>query len=320
MQELKEKYNISETFYKRYIEENAKKRLGTEMTSFLLFKKGKFINPMKKNEILKKYIEEEIENFYEKKLINIPQIEFCVTTKCTLKCKDCCALMPKFNHHNHINMSFEDFKLYLDNLLKNVETIRNFVLLGGETLINPELPKMIDYACKQEKVFIIQLITNGTMKFSDELIETLKQNNKRIYVYISNYSINENLKPILKHEEIIQKLKENEIKYQIVDNKEWVKELEFDTKKSSNAETSKKMIHCFRTQCNQVLNGYLDICSKAASIRELGILKIEDSVNIVESKNLKQDLIDFYQKDVLDACSYCILNDEKILPAIQLED
>lgn len=317
MQELKEKYNTSNIFYRRYIEENAKQRLGMEMQKFLLFREGKFINPMKKNEILQEYIKEEYDNFYNKKILNIPQIEFCVTTKCTLKCKDCCALIPKFNSSSHIDMSLEDFKSYIDKLLTAADMIRHFVILGGEPLINPALPQMIDYACRQDKIFIVQLITNGTMKFNNELINVLKKYNKKAYVYISNYSINEDLKKLLKHDEIKNLLKENDIKLQMADNKEWVTEKEFLTIPSSAEITRNKIKECFRVQCNQVLNGHLDICSKAATAREIGLLKLKDSVDIVHSKDLKQELINFYTKDIIDACEYCILSNEITKPAIQ---
>ena len=308
---------ISKSFKRRYLEENARQRLGMEMQKFLLFREGKFINPLKKNELLQEYFKEEYDNFFNKKIINIPQIEFCITTKCTLKCKDCCALIPKFNSAGHIDMTFNDFKLYLDKLIAAVDMIRHFVILGGEPLINPDLPKMIDYACQQNKIFIVQLITNGTMKFNEELLSALKRNNKKAYVYISNYSINEALKPILKHEEIKNTLKENDIKLQMADNKEWVTEKEFATDKTAVEVSQEKIKECFRVQCNQVLNGHLDICSKAATARELGLLNIKDSVDIVNSKDLKQDLIDFYTKDLIDACEYCILSNEITQPAIQ---
>ncbi len=64
MENLKEKYNIEETFYKRYFEQNAASRLTSAMNNFLLFKKGKFILPTKKDEHLKLFLKEEIENFY----------------------------------------------------------------------------------------------------------------------------------------------------------------------------------------------------------------------------------------------------------------
>lgn len=58
MNELMKQYGIDEVFYKRYIQENARQRLGMEMHKFLFFKEGRFINPMKKNEILQTYCEE----------------------------------------------------------------------------------------------------------------------------------------------------------------------------------------------------------------------------------------------------------------------
>ena len=105
---------ISKTFYNRYFELNAINRLGNELFRFMNFKEGKFINPMKKDEYIKQYVEEEIQNFYEKHELNIPQIEFCLTTQCSLKCKDCCALMPSFNQKGHIKMSVDEFKKSLD--------------------------------------------------------------------------------------------------------------------------------------------------------------------------------------------------------------
>ena len=318
MQILKEKNKISDVFYKRYFEENAKQRLGMEMQKFLLFREGKFINPLKKNELLKQYIGEEIDNFYNQNILNIPQIEFCITTKCTLKCKDCCALIPKINSNCHINMNFEDFKLYLDKLLSAVNLIRHFVILGGEPLLNPDLDRIIDYACKQDKIFIVQLITNGTIKFSEKLLNCLKTHNKKVYVYISNYSANEELKPLLKHDIIKEELKKYDIKLQMADNKDWLTEKEFGKERTSDEITKKKTIECFRSQCNQIMGGYLDICSKAAAARLLGLLKIDDSVDIVNSKNLRQELIDFYQKEIMNACSYCILSNEQVQPALQV--
>ena len=83
MKELLEKYNISKSFYNRYFELNAINRLGNELFRFMNFKEGKFINPMKKQQYIEDYIKEEVINFFEKDELNIPQIEFCLTTQCT---------------------------------------------------------------------------------------------------------------------------------------------------------------------------------------------------------------------------------------------
>ncbi len=64
------------------------------------------------------------------------------------------------------------------------------------------------------------------------------------------------------------------------------------------------------------MNGKLDICSKASAGREMQLFE-DDSVDIVNSKDLRQDLIDFYQKEYMNACKYCILTDIQVQPALQ---
>ena len=47
-------------------------------------------------------------------------LDFQITTRCTLNCEQCCSLMPFFNKKTHYDETFETFKMNLDNLLKNV--------------------------------------------------------------------------------------------------------------------------------------------------------------------------------------------------------
>ena len=296
----------SETFYNRYIVENAKQHLGIDMMRFLMFKEGKFINPMKKNEILQQYIKEELDNFYNKKLLNIPEIEFCITTKCTLQCKDCCALIPQLDKTKRSEMNFSDFKLYFDKFSAAVDTIRLLVMIGGEPLMNPELPQMLEYAAENNKIDFIKIITNGTMLPNSNLLNTLKKYNKKIYLYISNYSCNPELKNLIKHEKLLELLDENQIKHQKVDEWVWLEEHGFSKAAFPENITKDKFKNCFRTKCTQIINGKLDICSKATAGRELNMFE-DDSIDIINTTNLRNDLIEFYSKEYLKACEYCIL-------------
>lgn len=309
----------SETFYNRYIVENAKQHLGIDMMRFLMFKEGKFINPMKKNEILQQYIKEELDNFYNKKLLNIPEIEFCITTKCTLQYKDCCALIPQLDKTKRSEMNFSDFKLYFDKFSAAVDTIRLLVMIGGEPLMNPELPQMLEYAAENNKIDFIKIITNGTMLPNSNLLNTLKKYNKKIYLYISNYSCNPELKNLIKHEKLLELLDENQIKHQKVDEWVWLEEHGFSKAAFPENITKDKFKNCFRTKCTQIINGKLDICSKATAGRELNMFE-DDSIDIINTTNLRNDLIEFYSKEYLKACEYCILCDTKVSPALQINN
>lgn len=309
--------SISKTFYDRYFELNAINRLGNELFRFINFKEGKFINPTKKAEYIKKYADEEIENFFERKELNIPQIEFCLTTQCSLKCKDCCALIPDFNHRvsGQIKMSIDEFKITLNQLLDNVNAIRKLIILGGEPLLCKELPEMLEYAALKDKVIHIAIVSNGTILPKDDLIKVLKKYNK-INFYMSNYSGSPNAVN-LKYETIKELLKQNGLKYQMMENWEWFKELGFSPKKLPISESKHNFETCHRTKCLMTLDRKIEICSKAFGGRNLGLIKADDFIDLDKTTDLRQDLIDFYQKSMFQACEYCLLSTQKVLPAIQ---
>ena len=314
-----EKYNISKSFFNRYFELNAINRLGNELFRFMNFKEGKFINPMKKQQYIEEYVKEEIDNFFNKNELNIPQIEFCLTTQCSLKCKDCCALMPAFNQKGHIKMSVEEFKNTLEQLLENVNSIRKLIILGGEPLLRSELPELLEYAAEKDKVIHIAIVSNGTMLPSEKLIKVLKKYNK-INFYMSNYNGNPDIEPILKYEQIKALLKQNGLKYQMMESWEWFKELGFASDKLCESAKRRNYETCHRTKCLQTLDRKIDICSKAFSGRNLGLINTKDFIDLDKTANLRQDLIDFYQKDMVDACEYCLISTEKVAPALQIKD
>ena len=70
----------------------------------------------------------------------------------------------------------------------------------------------------------------------------------------------------------------------------------------------------------QTLDRKIDICSKAFSGRNLGLINTKDFIDLDKTANLRQDLIDFYQKDMVDACEYCLISTEKVAPALQIKD
>ena len=314
----KEKYNITDNFYRRYIKENSENRFGIELAKFMWFKEGKFLPPQQKKIYLEQFEQEEIENFYKKNEINIPFLEFNITTRCTLKCKDCCALIPQFNGQSHFDLKFVDFKEQLDKIL-SIANIRNLVLLGGEPLINPELPEIVDYAAKKSNISIIRITTNGTIMPSKKLLKVLENNHNRIYLYLSNYSANIELLPVLKYNELKHLLHEKNIKFQMVDSWNWLSEKGMSDKKDSRERTLKKVKECYRIKCTQVFDGIIDVCSKAHAANKLKLIQTNDYINIANSQDLKSNLISFYTKSYSQACEYCIISNETVKPALQKE-
>ena len=177
----------------------------------------------------------------------------------------------------------------------------------------------MEYAAEKDKVIHIAIVSNGTMLPSEKLIKVLKKYNK-INFYMSNYNGNPDIEPILKYEQIKALLKQNGLKYQMMESWEWFKELGFASDKLCESAKRRNYETCHRTKCLQTLDRKIDICSKAFSGRNLGLINTKDFIDLDKTANLRQDLIDFYQKDMVDACEYCLISTEKVAPALQIKD
>lgn len=317
MENLIEKYNISDGFYYRYFRQNAEFRYGVEMLKFLYFKQGKFLNPRNKDIYIEQYTQEEIKNFYEKNELNLPQLTFCITSKCSLVCKDCGSLIPPFNKCGHLEMTLQEFKENLDKITSAVTKIRRFVLLGGEPLLHKDLSKFIELACQKDNIDVVEVITNGTLLPNEEVLNVMSKYNKKTYLYISNYSSNESLKPRLKHEKIKNLLKNYDIKLQMVDVMGWLEEFGFKEQADDETKTINKYRKCHCSHCTQVFNNKIYVCSKASSAIELNLINVDDYIDLLKTTDLKQDFVTFFDRNYLKGCEYCILSDVPVKAAIQ---
>lgn len=326
MQELKNKYDINSSFYRRYFCYNAEIFYSIALQDFLLFKKGKFINPLKKHSYINEIITEEINNFYNKKQINIGKLDYDLTTRCTLTCKYCSNLMPLFAQKvkekkiKHIETTFEQFKTVMDNLTSVINKIGVLQLIGGEPLLCSNLAEILEYCGKNSAIHSIKIITNGTLIPKDKLIDVIKEYNNKIYFYISNYSANPELQSVVKYEKLFELLKKHNIKYQTMKDLRWNVDLPLEYKNYSEEKLKYIFKNCVMSSCLSILNNKLHICAKSASAHELGLVTVTDYVDLLDVENLKNNLINFYSKDLFDICHYCSLSNESIMPAEQLKE
>jgi organic radical activating enzyme len=198
-----------------------------------------------------------------------------------------------------------------------------FNILGGEPLINQELPEIVEYAAKSQKTGTIRITTNGTIIPSGRLIDAVKKYNDRVYFSISNYSKNEKLKKIIKQDEIIEVLKYNGIKYQVNPDFMWNLEEPLKHKNYDNEQLKQLFRICHYKHCVELLDGKIHICGKQSMTYELherSNIEIPDGdyVDLRKSKNLREELINFYHREYFNICGYCRRIDKQILPAEQL--
>lgn len=275
-------YNLYERNLERYIQKNISIYQGkSQLSKWIIFYLVK-INKL----------------FLHKLYINY--IEMPITTKCSLRCKECANLIQYYDKG-----SFYNYRMLLSDIYKLcqiVEGIEMLRILGGEPLMHPYLKELIMGMLKYEKVKNIQIVTNGTMLFKDDILKVLR--NKRISVDISNYgSISRN------YDNLIRQLRNNNIKFCTNKELKWTPQGDFSCRNRSQKELKKIFKNC-RSDCISLLEGELHLCPRSSNGSDLHIFEadLSDYVNLRNYKSkrkVRELLFNLLNNKSIIACNYC---------------
>lgn len=309
-------------FLSRYFERNAEQRYLMQVLEFMLWRRGRMILPQHRARVMQEFLQEEMEDFFARGIFRIPQIQFLLTTRCSLRCKNCNAYMPSFGAprgHAHHDISPEDFRRDMERLATAVNGIRRFILIGGEPLLHPQLAAIVEIAVKSPLVSVVEIITNGTLVPPPELLDVLAKYRDRVYFHISNYMANSALAPRLKHEALLQALKAHGIPHQMAPAPVWQEERPL-AGRLDDAAVRALFDSCWIKRCVQALDGQIAICPKASCGYELGMAekKPGELVDLRSGEDLRAQLLAFYQKPFFDVCRGCARIDKEVLVAEQL--
>jgi organic radical activating enzyme len=300
------------------------------LKKFMLWREGSFHDPKDKLRYVRKFLAEELENFYEKKQFILPQIGFSLTTRCTLRCRDCIALSPLFESgqphggFTHMDLTFEEFRRELGAIADSVDGIKRLFLHGGEPLLNKDLPEIVEYSAECEKVELVEVITNATIVPSERLLDAVARHKNKIYLAINNYSQNPELRKRLRYEETIALLKERGIKHPLYSELHWYRQKPLENQGYTPEQARQMFDGCWCKHSLQILDGILAICPRASIGMLLGLVDTppEDTINLRKDDNsaLRRELLAFYQKDIYAACACCAPQAELVAPAIQADN
>lgn len=255
-------------------------------------------------------------------MLDIPQIEFVISTECNLQCQHCNNYTPLI--FTNKTYDIEEYKSDLDNLLKRVNSIQYFSISGGEPFLNKDLDKFIEYTVSKSKIKNVIVLTNGTLLPNNRVIKAMKKN--KFKLYISNYTKTQLMdKTVLRTKKLINLCKKNKINYLFDENQEW-----YITTECNRNNRSPKILKDIYSKClNPNLScfkGLISPCSKATSIKLLDLFEIPEEQYInLKNKNLtKKDLIDWYSEIkpfvTCDFCNYVDIKSRqiKIVPGHQI--
>lgn len=212
-------------------------------------------------------------NYYIKGEMYIEQTDLSLTTRCTLRCKDCLLQMPFIS--NPMSLEWEKIKDRIDLSFKFVDRFGEYHLVGGEPTLSPELKRTIQYLDTNygKRIEKLVMVTNATIEPTVELLKVLHDYSVR--VEISDYSYSEEFCGRQKIGLWIEKLKGYNINYVIRVQEKWY---QFGREEGENY-CDKELETCFE-YCDCALrtisfqNGRAYLCARVAVAEDSGLSEI----------------------------------------------
>lgn len=229
----------------------------------------------------------------------LSQMSSAITSKCTLNCEHCNVFMPYYKEHYETTTEelLRDMRL----LFRRVDYLTSYFIFGGEPLLNKNLPEMLVKVFDEfhDRIGYMQIITNGTVVPSHELLDACKYSDTKIRV--SDYT--KQVPYQKKLAEVKKRLNEFGVDWSMGVYDIW-RSLKFPAEIKTIAknadEARKHMLEC-SIGCHIVGNGRLYYCGALCSADRCNLWKLRegDYVDLGKSVGSLQD-------DKMKVMRYCL--------------
>ena len=242
--------------------------------------------------------------------IYLYHVELPLTQRCNLRCKHCSFFMPYFK--NPVDFPLEDLIKYIDRLHEAVDSVQIFRILGGEPFLYKDLYAIVKKAIACQKFKTIEIVTNGTIVPSAELLDLMK--GQRVKIQISYYG-----KLSRNAEKIKAVCDEAGVSCVIRDPKDktWGYAGDLHNRGRTAKELKKQLKRCGNI-CRNFQNGKLYFCPRASFGSKLGMPDspndFVDFTQDVDVKTRKKQIFELNQKRFIAACNYCDEGTEYDIP------
>ena len=115
------------------------------------------------------------EFYFDEDKVYMRSLDVMITTKCSLKCKDCSNLMQYYVEPKHTE--HEQILSALNILNESVDNISEFRVIVGEPLMNKDWADIVKGISKKNAEANIYIYTNATISPKDEQLESFQDKN-----------------------------------------------------------------------------------------------------------------------------------------------
>lgn len=122
--------------------------------------------------------------------ITIHRVALHLTWKCTLRCEKCAAFIPSIYEKGLVfDYKYSDIKQSLQTLFELVDRIEVITLTGGEAILHKDIVELCEFLLEnQDKFGRVDFQTNGTVLFSEKLLDVMSKSEKFIF-FIDHYGL-----------------------------------------------------------------------------------------------------------------------------------
>jgi organic radical activating enzyme len=234
---------------------------------------------------------------------NIVSIFLNITSRCTLKCKECSAYIPYLSGYEDLDKNTV-FKM-ISYLSASFNKIKNLNVQGGEPLLHRDLAAILRQALSFDNIEQVSIVTNGTLMPDPEVIEIAKD--PRVLMRISNYgklSVN-----LLR---LITLCEKNDIRYEDTNYSYWHQVTLPERFHETDEQLRTKVLNCVIELAT--FGKYVATCQFALHMIRLGALpEFENSFLNIDNYKSEEDFARAVQQYLsskesgqwFETCRYC---------------
>ena len=227
-------------------------------------------------------------------------LDIMVTTKCSLKCKNCSNLMQYYKNPN--NTSHEEILNALKVIDKAVDEISEYRIIGGEPMMNKDWANIVKSIIEMKPGRRIFIYTNGTIPPRDEQLNFF-QGHKVNFIITDYGKLSKNIS------KLVEKLDEHNLTYVRTPPENWIDCSSLRHHKRSVKDLTEVFKQCCVKYVYTLLDGKLYRCPFIANADNLNAIP-DNPANYVDlfSKNedtSKRIKLLINNRKFFPACDFC---------------
>lgn len=247
----------------------------------------------------------------------LPRLELVLTTRCSLRCKECSNLIPYFPEKR----DYDEHQIMddLQTLLETVGSIYRLILMGGEVFLHRSFAGILRKIKSEKRIELIHVITNGTILPGRKLLQELAH--KKVVVSVSLVPAHiSDTRP-----GTINALRQSNVNLIRFESKDWTRLGIPGIEESENDDRPEnKFSRCCRRVCHTLFEGKYYICPRSYAMEKMGQIEKNEMEFVMirgrkDIETIRAELAVLKGRRSLLACALCNGDDgRKIVPYEQM--